>query len=392
MFAHLLSLGLVLLPTALAATYDVEVGFNGTLTFHPEAIGANVGDVVKFTFTSKNHTATQSSFANPCGKKEGGFNSGFQPVAANQKDDFPTYSITVKDTEPIWMYCAQALNTANSHCGKGMVFAINCGADGAPNSFTNFKNSALEIGKKLAAESPADTAAPPSGTAAAPSYTTAAYGGLTIPAAPSATLVTKVITLSTSTWTTTYSSYPNAPEPTPTSLEGEVHRVIVGGDKGLVFDPQSVVAKPRDTIIFEFHQKNHTVTQSSFDDPCRRLNKDGVLGFDSDFFPVGADLTSGFPTWNYTVTDTAPVWAYCRQKTPASHCGAGMVFAINSDESSPRNFAAYKNVAETLNGTAVGAQTPAATGTQTGGALSIQTSGLGVALTISLGLVASILL
>jgi hypothetical protein len=53
----------------------------------------------------------------------------------------------------------------------------------------------------------------------------------------------------------------------------------------------------------------------------------------------------------------------CRQKTPSSHCGAGMVFAINSDESSQRNFAAFQNLAEQLNGTAA---VTASGSTQTG--------------------------
>ena len=33
--------------------------------------------------------------------------------------------------------------------------------------------------------------------------------------------------------------------------------------------------------FFISHEKNHTVTQSTFDDPCRMLNKSGVTGFDS---------------------------------------------------------------------------------------------------------------
>lgn len=121
-----------------------------------------------------------------------------------------------------------------------MVFAINCGADDAPNSFTNFKNSALAVGASLAAAA----------TDAAPS-TTAAYGGLTIPAAPTPTLVTQVITLQQSIWTTTYSSYPGSPAATPATLEGQVHKVIVGGPGKLAFDPPRVSALPRDTIVFE---------------------------------------------------------------------------------------------------------------------------------------------
>jgi hypothetical protein len=75
---------------------------------------AQVGDQVVFHFLAKNHTVTQSSFADPCGKKDGGINSGLsayspffsrlhpdpsrsQPVPANTTDNFPTFTIEVKD-------------------------------------------------------------------------------------------------------------------------------------------------------------------------------------------------------------------------------------------------------------------------------------------------------
>ena len=41
----------------------------------------------------------------------------------------------------------------------------------------------------------------------------------------------------------------------------------------------------------------------------------------------------------------------CRQQGPPDHCGAGMVFAVNSDESSQRNFTAFQTLAKELNGT-----------------------------------------
>ena len=57
---------------------------------------ANPGDELIFQFEQKNHTATQSSFDNPC-TFNGGFNSGFHPVSANQTDNFPTFTVPVKD-------------------------------------------------------------------------------------------------------------------------------------------------------------------------------------------------------------------------------------------------------------------------------------------------------
>jgi len=333
MFAFLSS-SLVLLPVVLATTYDIQVGNDSQLLFSPEAIFANPGDQVIFHFHPKNHSVTQSSFASPCGPKAGGLNSGFHPVSANQTD-LPTFAVTVNDTQPVWIFCDQNANLPTSHCGAGMVFAINCGADGSNNSFTNFKNAALAIGASLSATP----------------MTTAAYGGYTIPAAPTPTPVTQVITLGSEIWTTTYASYPDSPNPTPVSAEGEVYKVLVGASGSLAFNPPRVSARPRDIITFEFHQKNHSVTQSAFDDPCRPLHANGTTGFDSGFMPVAADATV-FPTWNYTVKDTSPLWAYCKQ---GNHCGSGMVFAINSDESSGRSYQAFQNVAKALNGTALAA-------------------------------------
>jgi plastocyanin len=334
MFSAFLSLG-ALLPLVSTTSYDVQVG-EGGLTFKPEAITGQPGDQVVFHFHPKNHSVTQSTFADPCGPKEGGVDSDFMPVADDTAPS-PTFTVPINDTNPFWVYCKQAAKTPQSHCGQGMVFAINCGADGTPNSFTNFKKSALAVGDTLKAGA--------GSSAAASSTWTAAYGTETVPPPPTPSDVTQTITLESSTWVTSYSSYPNSPAPTPAALAGTVHKVYVGGPGKLIYDPPHIAAQPRDIIMFEFRQKNHTVTQSSFPDPCRMSNG----GFDSGFQPV-ADNATTFPTWNITVNDTTPIWAYCRQKVPVSHCGSGMVFAINSDETGPRNFSAYQELAKRLNG------------------------------------------
>jgi hypothetical protein len=129
-----------------------------------------------------------------------------------------------------------------------MVFAVNCGADGTPNSFTNFKASALAIGASLSAAAPAAT--PAAGGAATTTYT-AAYGGYTVPPPPVGTDVTQTITLDSSTWATTYTSYPNSPAATPAALDGNVHKVTVGADGKLLYDPQHISAQPRDVVVFE---------------------------------------------------------------------------------------------------------------------------------------------
>jgi hypothetical protein len=176
------------------------------------------------------------------------------PVSANTTSNFPTYTITVNDvcfyldilcslnnhpyqTQPVWVYCRQASNTPASHCGQGMVFAVNCGRDGATNSFANFKAAALAVGSSLKA-----SATPAS---------TAPYGSATTPPPPTGVPVTQAITLASSTWTTTYTSFPDSPSPTPASVQGNIIKVKVGGPGVLAFNPPHVQALPRDTIVFE---------------------------------------------------------------------------------------------------------------------------------------------
>lgn len=368
-------IGLVLASTVSAKVIDIQVGgSDGSFVFQPEAIAAEPGDQVVYHFNPKNHTVTQSSFAGPCTRKEGGFDSGFRAVGADVAvADRPTYTVLVNDTQPIWVYCGQGSNTPNSHCGAGMVHAINCGLDGSPNSFTNFKNAALAIGAQLQA----GAQNPPSGT----TTWTADYGTATIPPPPSPTLVTDTITLGTDIWTTTYSSYPNSPAPTPVSPSGNTIEVIVGGPNGnLTFTPSRVTAAPRDTIKFIFQVKNHTVTQSSFGAPCLPLTNTTTgqrIGFDSGYFPVAAGVTD-FPTWSLTINDTAPIWAYCAQ---VNHCGSGMVFAVNTDESSERNYTAFRALAQNLNGTNSGdsTTTPASGNTDNGAMSSSVGSGFVIA-------------
>jgi len=354
-FSAVVSLGL-LAPFVSAVVHDVTVGSsNGTLAYSPEAISAAVGDQVVFHFEQKNHTATQSSFASPCGPMAGGFNSGFNPVAPNVTDNFPTYTITVNDTTPIWVYCAQAAGTAESHCGQGMVFAVNCGADGSTNSFTNFKAAALAVGAELQAAA--------SSASAAGATSSAAYG------APAAT----------GTPTTTGSA------------AAATHTVVVGGNGTLTFSPEEVTAALNDVVVFEFQAKNHTATQSSFGAPCEKLalSTPGSVGFDSGFMPVAANSTQ-FPTFSVVVNETTPIWVYCRQDNPESHCGQGMVFAVNAVDSGTKNFTAFQALAKQINGTSSTASSSAGASSSTTGASSSGASRLGASLGLGLGLVGAV--
>jgi plastocyanin len=310
---------------------------------------------------------TQSSFANPCTPEDGGFNTGFHPVAANSTDAPPTQTYTVSNavSDDFFFFLIQDVlftekselvrtlvvllrtryilttlelssyltlllsgeDTAASHCGKGMIFSINCPADPAPNSFANFKKKALEIGAQLAAANASASASGAasatdggyggyggssaaatqtwSGYAAGTTVYSAAYGDATVPPPASVATVTQTVSLDSKVWTTTYASYPNSPDPTP-NAQPNVIPVKVGANAQLVFDPPRVDAKPGDIISFVFQGANHSVTQSSFADPCRRpvnASTGTVGGWDSGFQFVGN--STDLITVNMTVNDTA---------------------------------------------------------------------------------------
>lgn len=59
-------------PASPGATHWVTVGGTAGLVYSPSYINAAIGDMVVFTFGTKNHTLTQSTFAQPCVKMDGG--------------------------------------------------------------------------------------------------------------------------------------------------------------------------------------------------------------------------------------------------------------------------------------------------------------------------------
>ncbi|KAG8953877.1 hypothetical protein FRC04_001507 [Tulasnella sp. 424] len=130
-------LALAAAPLAKAVVHEVTVGGAAGLVFTPNQItGAVEGDVIRFTFHTKNGTATQSSFDKPCEMiPEGGFDTGFQVVDA-AATSFPTYDLPINGTAPVWVVCRQA-----GHCQIGMVFAVNAPAENM--TFDSFMANAM---------------------------------------------------------------------------------------------------------------------------------------------------------------------------------------------------------------------------------------------------------
>jgi len=270
--------GSSVISAALAANTLVTVGLNG-LTYTPNFVTGVAGDTVTFEFHPKNHTLTQSTFAAPCTPVAGGGNSGFMPVAAGATT-FPTKQLVIPDaTTPLWFYCAQP-----GHCGQGMVFAINPG--------TQTKMDSYVANAKATVTGGTTTSAPPAASTPPASTTT------TDPSAAS----------STGTTGTTGSTAP------------KTINIAVGQGGALTFTPDRTAANIGDTLLFTFMAGAHTVTQSTFADPCDPM----AGGFDSGSKPV-AGLTTP-PTFSLTVNATTPTWIYCKTGT---HCRSGMVMSIN---------------------------------------------------------------
>jgi plastocyanin len=300
-----------------AKTFNVVVGDNNGLVYNPSSIsGAVAGDQIIFSFTSKNHTVTQSTFTSPCVKSSStAIDSGFKPAATTPQ---PTFTITLNPqtaSAPLWFFCAQT-NPAN-HCHAGMVFAINPTATKTFAQYqANAKNSASNSG---------------SGTT---STTTNGTSGTT----------------------------------------GTVHMVMVGQNSTLTFNPPSIQAVAGDSIAFTFMSKNHSATQSTFTSPCTRAPGGVDSGF--QFVPPNSTMAAQWSITLDAASAASPLWFYCAQTNPANHCHAGMVFAINPTAN--KTFAQYKNNAMNA-GTTSSSGTPSSTGTSssTGTAASTGTPGSG---------------
>jgi hypothetical protein len=105
------------------------------------------------------------------------------PVAAGNTS-FPTYTITVNDTNPVWAYCRQTVSfftaiswtstypcalysqTPSSHCGAGMVFAANA-VESSSKSFEAFTALAKQLNGTTASSNGTNTTTPNTASAAA---------------------------------------------------------------------------------------------------------------------------------------------------------------------------------------------------------------------------------
>ncbi|KAM3453511.1 hypothetical protein MY3296_003742 [Beauveria thailandica] len=146
-------------------------------------------------------------------------------------------------------------------------------------------------------------------------------------------------------------------ETTTAPAAGASHTVKVGGPSGLVYDPDQLHVPVGDSVIFEFLSQNHTVTQSSFDTPCKALEG----GMDSGFLANPNNTVIPPPQVAMRVMVATPLWFYCKQM---GHCGKGMTFSINPTANKTQ--AIFQSMAIAQNGT--GEATPITGGTGNPGA------------------------
>ncbi|THH33898.1 hypothetical protein EUX98_g323 [Antrodiella citrinella] len=125
---------------------------------------------------------------------------------------------------------------------------------------------------------------------------------------------------------------PSTPSPTsaaaavaapsaPPSTSSQIN-IDVGAGGNFVYSPANVTAVVGTLVTFFFPDgaTPHSVTQSSFADPCTPLTGANGTGFDS-----GLQNSKQF-TINITDIST-PIWFFCKAPT---HCGTGMVGSINA--------------------------------------------------------------
>jgi plastocyanin len=137
--------------------------------------------------------------------------------------------------------------------------------------------------------------------------------------------------------------------------------VIVGaaedGSPALTFRPNQITAQVGDFVSFQFRGGNHTVTQSSFANPCtQQLNTvTNQPGFTSPFIPF-SNTSGTIGVYTLEVTQTsAPIWFFCARK---GHCNGGMVGAINAPTSGEKSFTVWAQNAKTANEAGFGNTAP----------------------------------
>lgn len=93
---------------------------------------------------------------------------------------------------------------------------------------------------------------------------------------------------------------------------------------------------------YDFLGKNHTLTESTFEEPCTKKKGTDV---DTNFNNFNPKDIHNLKPFDFTFASDKPRFFYCKQAagTPNAHCGKGMVFAVNVDQDTFIKFQARAN-------------------------------------------------
>jgi plastocyanin len=141
------------------------------------------------------------------------------------------------------------------------------------------------------------------------------------------------------------------------SLVSAVNITVAVGANGLTFAPQQFTAQRGDIVNFEFRGGNHTVTQSSFANPCAWQTNTVTRadGFNSGFIPFN-QASGQVGVYSLEVSDpTTPIWFFCGRPP---HCKQGMYGAINPPTTGPRTFQAFAANVQTTEEPGLGVKVP----------------------------------
>lgn len=191
--------------------HEVAVDPRGQFAFDPPFIEAGVGERITFSFQGGNHTVTESTFMNPCSSR-GAFDTNFFNSATKNSNNSKV-TLLIDSDNPRWFHCRQYVG--ESHCERGMVFAINPGRfwqaflTHASNSTLAKTSGSSHVSKynlptQWAYEPPSRTDLDPESLSTSTTESRTAEGPMTMTVATTTSTLHPNIQWSTQTLTTTF--------------------------------------------------------------------------------------------------------------------------------------------------------------------------------------------
>lgn len=116
--------------------------------------------------------------------------------------------------------------------------------------------------------------------------------------------------------------------PTVPGPDAPIQTVLVGADNTLTFNPPVIQVARGSRVHFDFVSGNHTLTETTLDNPCKKLQGTDV---DTDFNNVNFEQVPNLHPFDYTFASDQARFFYSKQGagSPECECGKGMVFAVN---------------------------------------------------------------